>query len=99
MYPQATHTASPDGAASPLLACLERTWQAIRQQHPEVPQAVLVVASGTRASGSTWATSPPTAGRSKAPTATRSWSAAKASTAAPSTCLAPCCTRLPTASP
>jgi hypothetical protein len=40
-------TASPDGAASPLLACLERTWQAIRQRHPEVPEAVLVVASGT----------------------------------------------------
>ena len=36
-----------------------------------------------KASGSTWATSPPTAGRSTAPTATRSWSAAKASSAAP----------------
>ena len=46
MHPQANHTASRDGTASPLLACLERTWQAIRQQHPEVPEAVLVVASG-----------------------------------------------------
>jgi hypothetical protein len=46
MHPQAAHTASPDGAAS-LLACLERAWHAIRQQHPDVPDAVLVVASGT----------------------------------------------------
>jgi hypothetical protein len=41
------HTASPDGAASLLLGCLERTWQAIRGHHPEVPNAVLVVASGS----------------------------------------------------
>jgi hypothetical protein len=39
-----------------------------------------------RASGSTGATSRPTAGRSKAPTDTRSWSAAKASSAAPWRC-------------
>ena len=46
MQQPSTNTASPDGAASPLLACLERTWQAIRQRHPDVPAAVLVVASG-----------------------------------------------------
>jgi hypothetical protein len=52
-----------------------------------------------KASGSTWATSPPTAGRSTAATATRSWSAAKASSAALWRCWAPCCMRPPTASP
>jgi hypothetical protein len=34
------------GAASPLLAALEHAWAAIRARHPEVPDAVLVVASG-----------------------------------------------------
>ena len=34
------------GAASPLLAALEHAWAAIRTRHPEVPDAVLVVASG-----------------------------------------------------
>jgi hypothetical protein len=38
-------TALP-GAASPLVAALERAWAAIRTQHPDVPEAVLVVASG-----------------------------------------------------
>jgi hypothetical protein len=47
MQQPSNHAAGPDGAASLLLACLERTWQAIRQQHPEVPEAVLVVASGS----------------------------------------------------
>jgi hypothetical protein len=41
-----THTTAPDGAASLLVATLERTWQTIRTRHPQVPQAVLVVASG-----------------------------------------------------
>jgi hypothetical protein len=49
MHPrtQAAHAAGLDGAASPLLACLERTWHTIRRQHPDVPDAVLVVASGS----------------------------------------------------
>jgi hypothetical protein len=38
-------TALP-GAASPLVASLERAWAAIRTRHPDVPQAVVVVASG-----------------------------------------------------
>ena len=38
-------TALP-GAASPLVAALERAWAAIRDQHPDVPNAVVVVASG-----------------------------------------------------
>jgi hypothetical protein len=47
MQQPSNHTTSPDGAASVLVATLERTWQAIRQQHPDVPDAVVVVASGT----------------------------------------------------
>jgi hypothetical protein len=46
MYPASDHTTSPDGTASLLVAALERTWQAIRQHHSDVPEAVLVVASG-----------------------------------------------------
>ncbi len=38
---------TPEGTASLLVACLERTWQAIQQLHPDVPDAVLVVASGS----------------------------------------------------
>ena len=36
-----------DPAASPVVAGLERAWAAIRAAHPEVPAAVLVVASGS----------------------------------------------------
>jgi hypothetical protein len=43
---QVSHT-HPDGAASLLVAALEHVWQTIRTRHPGVPQAVLVVASGT----------------------------------------------------
>jgi hypothetical protein len=42
----AAHATTPNGAASLLVAALEHTWQTIRQHHPEVPEAVLVVASG-----------------------------------------------------
>jgi hypothetical protein len=42
----ATHPTTPNGAASLLVAALEHTWQAIRSRHPDVPEAVLVVASG-----------------------------------------------------
>jgi hypothetical protein len=41
-----THTTTPNGAASLLVAALEHTWHTIRGRHPEVPEAVLVVASG-----------------------------------------------------
>jgi Ribonuclease G/E len=34
-------------AASRLVAALEHAWTAIRTQHPEVPQVVIVVASGS----------------------------------------------------
>jgi hypothetical protein len=47
MHQASTHTTSPDGTASLLVAALERTWQSIRWHHPDVPEAVLVVASGS----------------------------------------------------
>ena len=46
MHQPATHTTIGDGAASVLVAALEHAWQRIRSRHPEVPEAVLVVASG-----------------------------------------------------
>jgi hypothetical protein len=40
---------SPAGrnAASMLVACLERAWTAIRRRHPQVPEVVMAVASGS----------------------------------------------------
>jgi hypothetical protein len=46
MHQPANHTTTPNGAASLLVAALEHAWQTIRSRHPEVPEAVLVVASG-----------------------------------------------------
>jgi hypothetical protein len=40
-------TTPSHGAASLLVAALEHTWQTIRSRHPQVPEAVLVVASGS----------------------------------------------------
>jgi hypothetical protein len=45
MYQPSNHT-SLDGAASLLVAALEHTWQTIRSRHPDVADAVLMVASG-----------------------------------------------------
>ena len=47
MQQTSNHTPTPDGAASVLVAALEHAWQTIRQRHPDVPDAVLVVASGS----------------------------------------------------
>jgi hypothetical protein len=47
MQQPSNHVATHDGAASLLLAALEHAWQTIRQRHPDVPEAVLVVASGS----------------------------------------------------
>ena len=47
MHQPANHTTTPDGAASVLVAALEHAWQTIRTRHPQVPEAVLVVASGS----------------------------------------------------
>jgi hypothetical protein len=46
MHQPSNHTTTSDGAASLLVAALEHTWHTIRTRHPELPQAVLVVASG-----------------------------------------------------
>jgi len=78
MHQPSTHTISPDGAASLLVAALEHTWQTIRTCHPDIPDAVLVVASGAEGKRLNLGHFAPTAGRSRAPTATRSSSAAKA---------------------
>jgi hypothetical protein len=47
MHPASNHTTTPEGAASLLVAALEHAWQVIRTRHPDVPAAVLVVASGS----------------------------------------------------
>jgi hypothetical protein len=47
MHPTSNHTATPNGAASLLVAALEHAWETIRSRHPEVPEAVLIVASGS----------------------------------------------------
>jgi len=47
MQHESNHTTTPDGSASLLVAALEHTWQTIRTRHPDVPEAVLVVASGS----------------------------------------------------
>jgi hypothetical protein len=47
MQHEANHTTTVEGTASQLVAALEHTWQAIQQCHPVVPDAVLVVASGS----------------------------------------------------
>ena len=46
MHQAPTHSTTPNGAASLLVGALEHAWQAIRRRHPDVPEAVLVVASG-----------------------------------------------------
>jgi hypothetical protein len=53
MHHQSNHT-TRDGTASLLVAALERTWQSIRRRHPDVPEAVLVVASGSEGKRLNW---------------------------------------------
>jgi hypothetical protein len=43
-----------DPAGSTLVAALEQVWTAIRRQHPEVPPAMLVVASGSQGRRLKW---------------------------------------------
>jgi hypothetical protein len=47
MHQPSNHSTTMDGAGSLLVAALEHTWHTIRTRHPEVPEAVLVVASGS----------------------------------------------------
>jgi hypothetical protein len=49
-----TTTTTTDGTASLLVAALERTWQAIQHDHPDLPDAVLVVASGSEGKRLNW---------------------------------------------
>jgi hypothetical protein len=54
MHQPPNHTIPSDGAASVLVAALEHTWQAIQQRHPDVPDAVLVLASGAEGKRLNW---------------------------------------------
>jgi len=47
MHQPGNPTTTLNGAASLLVAALEHTWETIRARHPQLPEAVLVVASGT----------------------------------------------------
>jgi hypothetical protein len=47
MQHEANHTPNPDGTTSLLVAALEHAWSTIRSRHSDVPNAVLVVASGS----------------------------------------------------
>jgi hypothetical protein len=47
----------PDGyseAASRVLTLLEKTWQATRARHPEIPPVVIIIASGTTGRDTRW---------------------------------------------
>jgi hypothetical protein len=50
--PDVTRTCQPAFTTAGLLTALETAWAAIRARHPEVPQAVLIVGSGSPARGS-----------------------------------------------
>src|SRR6266545_384493 len=54
MQHESNHTTTLDGTASLLLAALEHAWQTIRTRHPDVPEAVLVVASGSEGKRLNW---------------------------------------------
>jgi hypothetical protein len=54
MQHESNHTTSPDGITSLLLAALEHAWQTIRTRHLDVPDAVLVVASGSEGKRVNW---------------------------------------------
>jgi hypothetical protein len=53
MQPASNHS-SPDATASLLVAALEHAWQAIRGRHHDVPDAVVVVASGSEGKRLNW---------------------------------------------
>jgi hypothetical protein len=54
MQHESNHSPNLDGTASLLLAALEHAWQTIRTRHPDVPEAVLVVASGSEGKRLNW---------------------------------------------
>ena len=53
-------------AASRILKVLEDIWLEIRRWHPEIPAAVIIIASGTDGKQPRWATTPPAGGTSPA---------------------------------
>jgi hypothetical protein len=54
MHEESNHSPGQDGTASLLVAALEHAWQTIRRRHPDVPEAVLVVASGSEGKRLNW---------------------------------------------
>jgi len=54
MQQPSNHSPTPEPTASLLLAALEHAWQTIRTRHPDVPEAVLVVASGSEGKRLNW---------------------------------------------
>ncbi len=54
MHEESNHTTTGDGTASLLVAALEHAWRTIRTRHPDVPDAVLVVASGSEGKRLNW---------------------------------------------
>jgi hypothetical protein len=44
-----TATATPEVAASAVVAAMERAWTAIRARHPEVPEVIVVLGAGSEA--------------------------------------------------
>jgi hypothetical protein len=99
MQPESNHSPSPDGAASLLVAALEHTWQTIRTHHPDVPDAVLVVASGAEGKRLNLGHFAPHRWQVNGSDRHEVLVGAKASSAAPWRCSGRCCTRPPTASP
>ena len=97
-----TAVASTGGSVSPrLVAALDHAWSAIRRQHPDVPEVVVALGSGSdgRRVGRGSATSPRTGGSAATAAAGDCSSAGRAWRAAPSRCSARCCTSRRTAWP
>jgi hypothetical protein len=44
-----TATATPEVAASAVVAAMERAWTAIRTRHPEVPEVIVILGAGSEA--------------------------------------------------
>jgi len=84
----------------PLVVAIERTWAAIQERHPDVPDVVLTLGNGSARPGQltpghfTTANGPPaTLGYRSCSSEEKDWPAAR------TPCSAPCCTKPPTASP
>jgi len=67
-----TGTCQEDSLTSKVVTALEHAWAAIRELHSEVPNAVIVVASGTSTRLPRWVTTPRSAGKTATPGSPRS---------------------------